>query len=184
MPRHEMKLIMDKIATRSLFDGRWIMVPFFVGLIISILVLLVVFLKKLFENLWVIFELSSAEAIIMALSLIDLTLVANLALIVALAGYENFVSKIETGSAKRPVWMGTIDFADMKMKLMASIVAISSIALLSTFMKMGEGVAFDENILRQMLLVHFGLTISMVILAVTDWITAKRRRIDGVPPIS
>ena len=78
------------------------------------------------------------------LTLIDLALAANLLLIVLFSGYENFVSKLEIGdNADRPDWMGTVDFSGLKMKLIASIVAISGIALLKSFLSLGDGGEFD-----------------------------------------
>ena len=66
------------------------------------------------------------DAILLALSLIDLSLAGNLLLIVIFSGYENFVSKIDIDDHEdRPAWMGTVDFSGLKMKLIASIVAIS-----------------------------------------------------------
>ena len=79
------------------------------------------------------------SALLMGLSLIDLSLTGNLLLIVIFSGYENFVSKLEGGDREdRPVWMGTVDFSGLKLKLISSIVAISAIALLRSFMKIGE----------------------------------------------
>ena len=75
----------------------------------------------------------------MALSLIDLSLAANLLLIVIFSGYENFVSKIDIGDhPDRPGWMGALDFSGLKMKLIASIVAISAVALLRAFMDLSQ----------------------------------------------
>ncbi|MXE76076.1 hypothetical protein FQ028_26960, partial [Escherichia coli] len=70
----------------------------------------------------------------------------NLLVIVILSGYENFVSKIDTASHEdRPDWMGTVDFSGLKMKLIASIVAISAIALLKAFLKLTEpGATLDQ----------------------------------------
>ena len=75
----------------------------------------------------------------LALSLIDLSLTGNLLLIVMFSGYENFVSKIHLAEHEdRPSWMGTVDFSGIKLKLIASIVAISGIALLRAFLTLGE----------------------------------------------
>ncbi len=62
------------------------------------------------------------------------------------SGYENFVSKLDLeGETDRPPWMGTVDFSGLKMKLIASIVAISGIQLLKFFMNIDKGDApIDE----------------------------------------
>jgi uncharacterized protein (TIGR00645 family) len=90
----------------------------------------VVFLRQLMSQLPHLWTMESEEVILLTLSFIDLSLTANLLLIVIFAGYENFVSKIHVGDGEdRPAWMGTVDFSGLKIKLIASIVAISAIAL-------------------------------------------------------
>jgi uncharacterized protein (TIGR00645 family) len=114
------------------------------------------------------------DAILMALSLIDLSLAGNLLLIVIFSGYENFVSKIDTASHdERPEWMGTVDFSGLKMKLIASIVAISAIALLRSFLQLGEGQAVDERELMWLVIIHITFVVSGVMLALMDWVAAK-----------
>ena len=160
--------LLARSMSRSLFDARWIMAPFYFGLVIALLLLLWVFLRELFEHLVRIASLGPVDAVLLALALIDLSLVANLLLIVVLAGYENFVARIESGHERRPAWMGTVDFAGMKMKLMGSITAISAIALLRIFMKLEEGKPVDPDVLRWMAILHCVLLLSAVVLAVTD----------------
>src|SRR6202012_4422765 len=112
------------------------------GLVVALAALLVTFGQELMHEIVPIFtgHARPEDAILMALSLIDLSLAGNLLLIVIFSGYENFVSKIDTGDDEdRPGWMGTVDFSGLKMKLIASIVAISAIALLKAFMRLAEG---------------------------------------------
>ena len=98
-------------------------------------------------------------------------------LIVLFSGYENFVSKLNlTETRDRPDWMGTVDFAGLKLKLVASIVAISGIHLLKSFMEIGEAgseTAFDPLHLRWMVIIHLTFVISGVLLALMDWINAR-----------
>ncbi|HQP21291.1 MAG TPA: YqhA family protein, partial [Phenylobacterium sp.] len=116
------------------------MAPFYLGLVAALVVMVMVFAREAWTEFSHAASMSPDEAILMALTLIDLSLAGNLLLIVIFSGYENFVSKIDTGDHEdRPSWMGTVDFAGLKMKLIASIVAISAIALLKAFMKTAEG---------------------------------------------
>ena len=111
-------------------------------------------------------------AILMVLSLIDLSLAGNLVVIVVFSGYENFVSKINTENAEdRPSWMGTLDFSGLKMKLIGSIVAISAISLLRAFMELNEeGSVMDEARLRWMLILHMTFVGSGLLFAAMDYI--------------
>ncbi len=92
------------------------------------------FSKELLNLTFNIFSLSSDQAIISILTLVDTTLIATLLLIIIFSGYENFVSKIAFGEHEdRPVWMGKVGFSDLKLKLIGAIVAISAVELLKAF---------------------------------------------------
>src|ERR1700740_240788 len=127
-PPHDKPLIVRRLET-FLFQSRWLMAPFYLGLVVALVALLFVFCSEIWHQLSNIAEMKAEDAILMALSLIDLSLAANLVLIVIFSGYENFGSKIDTIGGDRPSWMGEIDFSGLKMKLVGSIVAISAIAL-------------------------------------------------------
>ena len=169
------KPALETALERGLFASRWLMAPFYVGLVVALAALLVVFFQELFRELPHLVAMSAEDAILMALTLIDLSLAANLLVIVILSGYENFVSKIDTAAHEdRPEWMGTVDFSGLKMKLIASIVAISAIALLKAFLKLTEpGAALDEPRLFWLVTVHLSFVISGVLLALMDWLNSK-----------
>ena len=157
-----------------LFLSRWLMAPFYVGLVVALLALLVVFANEAIHELSHVMTMTPNQAILMVLSLIDLSLAGNLLLIVIFSGYENFVSKIDTGDHEdRPSWMGTVDFSGLKMKLIASIVAISAIALLKAFMQLSEGKDLDDRSLLWLIVIHVTFVVSGVLLALMDWLAAK-----------
>jgi uncharacterized protein (TIGR00645 family) len=121
--------------------------------------------------------MSSDQVILVILTLIDLSLAGNLLLIVLFSGYENFVSKLDIeDTTDRPPWMGTVDFSGLKMKLIASIVAISGIHLLKRFMEIGETeTPLDEPQLMWLVIIHLTFVGSGVLLALMDWLTAQTK---------
>jgi uncharacterized protein (TIGR00645 family) len=156
---------------RALFAGRWLMAPFYIGLIIALGVLMVIFVREIIEQAPQLFVLDESQVILWVLTLIDLSLAGNLILMVVFSGYENFVSKMDIADhPDRPAWMGTIDFSAMKLKLLASIVAISAIHLLKTFMSL-------ENYSREHVVLQIGIHLTFVVsgalLAFTDYISEK-----------
>jgi uncharacterized protein (TIGR00645 family) len=161
-----------------LFASRWILAPFYLGMVVALLVLLFVFGRELVTELAHLSAIHSEEAILLALSLIDLSLTGNLLLIVIFSGYENFVSKIHVAAHEdRPSWMGTVDFSGLKIKLIASIVAISAIALLRAFLPLGDaGAEVDNGRLRWMVIIHLTFIASGVFMAATDWITSNTKQ--------
>jgi uncharacterized protein (TIGR00645 family) len=160
----------------TLFASRWLMAPFYLGLVFALVALLVVFVTELVDEVSHIMDMTPESVILMALSLIDLSLAGNLLLIVIFSGYENFVSKLDTGDRQdRPVWMGTVDFSALKLKLVSSIVAISAISLLRSFMQIGDA-PIDETALRWRVIVHLTFVTSGVLLALMDFLSSRARR--------
>jgi uncharacterized protein (TIGR00645 family) len=105
---------------RGLFASRWLMAPMYLGLVVALAMMSVIFVKELAYYIPKTLEMTAEEMILAVLTLIDLTLAANLLLIVLFSGYENFVSKFDfDAGADRPDWMGKVDFGGLKMKLIA-----------------------------------------------------------------
>lgn len=119
----------------AIFESRWLLAPFYFGLVLCMVLLLIAFMRDLFNFFPNALGAKTGDVIIIVLSLVDIVMVSNLILLVIFAGYENFVSKINTSDHEdRPEWMGTVTFSDLKIKLMGTIVAISGIDLLKSFL--------------------------------------------------
>ena len=162
---------------KSLFASRWLMAPMYLGLAVTLGMLTVIFVKELVYYIPQVLELSAEKMILVALTLIDLTLAANLLLIVMFSGYESFVSKfdIDVGDDK-PGWMGKVDFGGLKMKLIASIVAISGIHLLKRFMEISDletATTFGETEMYWLVVIHLTFVVSGVLMALMDWLQAR-----------
>ena len=73
--------------------------------------------------------------------------------------------------------MGTLDFTGLKMKLLASIVAISAVALLRSFMALAEPSAQPDPMKLSWLVgLHLTFVVSGVVMALMDWIVGKTQR--------
>jgi uncharacterized protein (TIGR00645 family) len=170
-PEQRLELAVENL----LFRSRWLLAPFYLGMIVALALVLFVFARELYDSLLHIATLDAEGSILLSLSLIDLSLTGNLLLIVMFSGYENFVSKIHVKDHEdRPGWMGTVDFSGLKLKLIASIVAISGIALLRAFLPLGDaGEPVDGHRIAWMVGIHLTFVVSGVLLALMDWITSK-----------
>ncbi len=154
-----------------MFKCRWLLAPFFLGLLIAIVVLLVKFTKALFTLITEIFVHDGQEIIIGILTLIDISLIASLLLIIAFSGYENFVSKMNIGDHEdRPGWMGKVGFSDLKLKLIGAIVAISAVELLKAFINID---AMSSEQLAWKVGIHLTFVFSGVLFALTDRIADR-----------
>lgn len=150
----------------AIFASRWLLAPFYLGLAVSLVVLLIKFAGELFHIAAHAFTSTESEVILGVLALVDLTLTGSLLVIVIFSGYENFVSKIDhSGHRDWPEWMGTIDFSGLKLKLLSSIVAISAIQLLKQFMSIQK---VPDREMFWLVVVHVVFVVSSVLLALSD----------------
>jgi len=158
--------MIERVLERFLFASRWLLAPFYVALVFSLLALLAKMLQHvalLAAHIWTATE---AEVIVEVLKLVDLTLTGSLMVIVIFSGYENFVSRIDAaGHTDWPEWMTKIDFSGLKLKLMSSIVAISGIQLLSNFMNVSKT---SDRDLWWYAGIHMVFVVSGLLLALTD----------------
>ena len=162
-----------------LFRSRFLLAPLYLGLVGALVLLSFRFVIEFYHLALHIGEATPQSFTLDLLALLDLTLLANLILMVIFAGYENFVSRIDiaTESKDRPHWMGTIDFSGLKIKLIGSLVAISVIELLKDFIGLaGEAEVGEGTIWR--IAIHLTFVISGVLFALMDWI-ADKRKFDG-----
>jgi uncharacterized protein (TIGR00645 family) len=150
-----------------IFNSRWLMAPFYFGLVVSLAVLLLKFCMVLWEFILHAPGSKESDIILGVLGLIDISLTGNLILIVVFSGYENFVSKIDpAGHPDWPDWMTKVYFGGLKQKLLASIVAISAIQVLKAFMNIDT--LFDTSKLAWLVGIHLAFVVSAFVLGVSD----------------
>jgi len=168
--------MLERSIEKLLFACRWLLAPMYLGLSLALLALTVKFFQEAIHSLAGILSLAETDLVLTVLSLIDLVLVGSLIVMVMLSGYENFVSKIDTGADKEsPAWLGKLDSGTLKLKVAASIVAISSIHLLRIFMNADD--TPNEKILWYVVL-HLTFVVSAVLLGVLDRMAFASHRED------
>jgi uncharacterized protein (TIGR00645 family) len=149
-----------------IFGSRWLLAPFYVGLILSLIILMLRFARRAFELFGHAMSMSDGEITVGILSLIELALMGSLVLMVILSGYESFVSRLDVSAhSERLAWMGRIGFGELKLKLLASIVAISTIRLLEAFMDVHD---LSNRDLGWLVGIQMAFVISGVLLALMD----------------
>jgi uncharacterized protein (TIGR00645 family) len=165
--------LLERIIESAIFSSRWLLAPFFIGLIIAMVVLLVKFGKELVALLMGVLGFYEHDTIISILTLVDTALLAVLLLIIVFSGYENFVSKLNMGDHEdRPAWMGKVGFSDLKMKLISAIVAISAVELLKAFL-ISHTLTSEQ--IGWKVAIHLTFVVSGLLFAASDWITENRK---------
>ncbi|MFM1977989.1 MAG: hypothetical protein RLZZ151_504 [Pseudomonadota bacterium] len=162
---------MEKILETLMFRSRWILAPMYLGLVGGLVMMMIKFVQEFIHIFSHILISEEKEVVLSILGLVDITLVANLLIMVIFSGYENFVSKIDVADHEdRPGWMGKVDYSGLKIKLIGSIVAISAIDLLKAFMHQSTPNIdhLTNSQMGWMVGIHFTLILSGVLFALMD----------------
>lgn len=167
---------MEGFIEGLMFRSRWLLAPMYLGLVGGLLCLLIKFGQEFFHIFMHIIDTPEREVVLSILALVDITLVANLLIMVIFSGYENFVSKIDVANHEdRPDWMGKVDYSGLKLKLIGSIVAISSIDLLKAFMHQADPTMtpLNDSQMGWMVGIHLTFIVSGVLFALMDKIASS-----------
>jgi len=163
---------MERLIEKLMYSSRWIMAPIYLGLSFVLIVLSIKFFQEIFHVIPNILSIKEVDLILMALSMIDLSLVGGLIVMVMFSGYENFVSRLDVDEDEEKLaWLGKLDAGSLKNKVAASIVAISSIHLLKVFMNT-ENV--DNDKIKWYLLIHITFVTSAFAMGYLDKITRNK----------
>lgn len=166
--------MIEKFLERTLFSSRWLLAPIYLGLSLALIALAIKFFQELVHTFTLVLTMSEADLILSILSLIDMSLVGSLIVMVMFSGYENFVSKIDLEADDEKLdWHGKLDAGTLKLKVAASIVAISSIHLLQKFMEVSQ---IPNDKLMWYVIIHMTFVISALLLAYLDKIAFASHR--------
>jgi uncharacterized protein (TIGR00645 family) len=160
---------MERFVENAMYASRWLLAPLYFGLSLGLLALVLKFFQEIIHVLPNVFALAESELILVLLSLIDMALVGGLLVMVMISGYENFVSQLDIDDDKEKLnWLGTMDSSSLKMKVAASIVAISSIHLLRVFM---DAKNIESEHLMWYVIIHMTFVVSACAMGYLDKVT-------------
>jgi len=166
--------MIERTIERLLFASRWILAPVYLGLSLALMVLGVKFFQEVWHIVSTVFVISEPDLVLTLLAMIDLVLVGSLIVMVMFSGYENFVSRIDTGDESEKLgWLGKLDAGTLKLKVAASIVAISSIHLLQKFMDVEK---IDNDKLLWYVIIHMTFVVSALLMGWLDRIAFASHR--------
>jgi len=170
-PAKHMKI--EDLIERIIFASRWVLAIFYLGLVGCLVILAIRFAEHF--GIFALAALHSNETsfLLEILKLVDMTLLGNLLLVIIFSGYENFVSIIGVAhdSPDRPKWMGGIDFAGLKLKLISSLVALSGINLLGAFLEIKNA---NKQDLAWMIGLHLVFVITGLLFALAERVSRHK----------
>ena len=173
--------MLERAIEKSLFASRWILAPVYLGMSLALFALGIKFFMEVYHLLHDIIVLSEADLVLKLLALIDMVLVGSLIVMVMFSGYENFVSRIDVKEGGDNLgWLGKLDASSLKLKVAASIVAISSIHLLSAFMSISNPNPLKPAITSEQLMwyviIHLTFVVSALLMGVLDKLSFAKHR--------
>ena len=155
---------------RFIFWSRWLQAPLYLGLIVAQGIYVWLFMAELGHLLMSVFEsgdhISETETMLVVLGLIDVVMISNLLIMVIVGGYETFVSRMDLdGHRDQPEWLSHVNASVLKVKLGLSIIGISSIHLLKTFINADN---YTDKVLIAQTVIHVAFLLSAMAIAYTD----------------
>jgi len=162
---------LEALVAGALVASRWLMAPLYVGLIAALIVVGVEFFRELIHTIAGFAGLDTDAVILAVLKLIDLVLIANLVLIMISAGIGTLGAM--ASEAEHAGWVefvGKVDFSGLKLKVVASLVAIAAVDLLESFVDID---AMNKTDLAWRLGILAAFVITGVLLAWMDRLVAE-----------
>ena len=179
--RHPAQESFIRFIGSSIFVSRWLQAPLYLGLIVAQAVYVAVFWKELIHLVTDFGDLSEEKVMLIVLGLVDVVMIANLLIMVIIGGYETFVSRIGMEEhPDKPEWLSHVNPNVLKVKLAMSIIGISSIHLLKSFIEAGSTVTQPggNDKLMWQTIIHMAFILSAIGLAFVDWLSAKAAAIN------
>lgn len=182
-----------------IFASRWLQLPLYLGLIVAQAVYVQHFLMELWHLVEAAFgnqhalqalvesigyrsdkpvtSLDETVIMLVVLALIDVVMISNLLIMVIVGGFETFVSRMDLqGHPDQPEWLSHVNASVLKVKLAMSIIGISSIHLLKTFINADN---YTDRTLIAQTAIHLTFLLSAMAIAYTDRLMSSAYKQDG-----
>jgi uncharacterized protein (TIGR00645 family) len=126
---------MERTIERLLLGLRWLLLPLYLALFLALASIYVMVGRELWHVANDILEIDDLGLVVVLCSVLDLVLLANLLVMVAVASYESYISRIDLAGRSKPEWLGKLDSGNVKVKVAVSVAMISAIHLLRAFLR-------------------------------------------------
>ena len=162
----------ERAIERVIFASRWFQAPMYLGLIVAGVIYAWRFLVELIHITSTAQSLTEEHLMLGVLTLVDITMVANLLVMVIIGGYATFVSRLDIAEHQdRPDWLQKVDAGTIKVKMAGSLVGVSGIHLLKSFINIDNR---PLESVKWQIIIHLVFLVSTLFLAVTEWVLYKK----------
>lgn len=152
----------NNVCEKVVFESRWLLFPFILGLIVALAVYELRFLHDAYVFVRVSLYDDIEDVMVQLLGLVDAFMVANLLIMIVKGSYQIFIHKFELEADKKPGWLDHIDTGLLKVKTSQSIASITGVALLKDFVNLER---LGWVLVEHRLVVHGVCLISALVMA-------------------
>jgi uncharacterized protein (TIGR00645 family) len=160
-----------------LYGMRFTMLFFYVGLVAVILGIVGKFVFETFSlmNTILFAEITKSDLIIRVLELVDMTMVAQLVWVVALAGVSLFVTTrhFDNQDIRKPDWLDHVNTYNLKLKLAFAIISISGVHALKSYLG-GDLSLENVQIVALIAVIHFTFVLSAIGISFAERLTREK----------
>jgi len=154
---------------KALFGSKWLLVPFYFGLIIAQVVYLYWFTENLWHMLTTATTISKEDGMLIVLELVDIVMIANLIKMIISGSYTSFITKDHSETSEKS------SSGILKVKMSTSLVGVSSIHLLQSFIN-SERVPWD--VITKQMWIHGMFLVGALVLMVIEYLHVKSEAIE------
>ena len=156
----------ESVFEKIIFASRWLQAPLYAGLIVGGVLYAYKFLIELIHLCATINQITETALMLGILTLVDITMVANLIIMVIIGGYSTFVSRMNIDNHEdKPEWLQKIDAGTLKIKLSGSLVGVSGIHLLQVFINIKN---HESEQIMWLVIIHVVFLLSSIMLAYSE----------------
>jgi len=155
----------ERLFEKFIFASRWTQVPLYLGLILGTILYTFKFCQELYHLACTAISVGEVNMMLSILTLVDMVMVANLVVMVIIGGYYTFVSKINIESDDKLSWLDTVNAGILKVKLASSLIGVSAIHLLKTFIRLDD---IDDRVIIFQMCIHMMFIISALVLVLVE----------------
>jgi uncharacterized protein (TIGR00645 family) len=160
---------MERAIETLMLSLRWLLLPLYVALLTTLFAIYAMVGQELWQLATGFGHSTDIQVVVLVCAVLDLILIANLVVMVAVSSYESFISRIEAPPEGSPEWLGKLDSSNVKVKVAVSVTMISMIHLLRVFLEDDPG-----NRLPVLAAVHVIFVLSAIGTALIDRVYRMR----------
>jgi uncharacterized protein (TIGR00645 family) len=172
----KMEKILSSVGS-LLYGMRFTMLFFYAGLVAIIFGILGKFLVESYKLMHTLLfgDVAKIDLIIKVLELVDMTMVAQLVWVVALAGVSLFVTTghFDSKDMKKPDWLDHVNTYNLKLKLAFAIISISGVHALKTYLS-GDLTPDNVYAITMVAVIHFTFVLSAIGISFAERLTREK----------